>query len=139
MNIVIEVKHGMVQAVYADDPARTSVHLVDWDNIRMGEETSRLLDSKPLSAMPKDTWGRIQNGITGPSGPNSKPASEVTMQAFHIARTDDCNETITFHVELKGKRGAARQAAIAAAALEAAGWDGPYDGAGMDADWEDQE
>lgn len=53
---------------------------------------------------------------------------------LHISRTEDGNETITYRVAIPtGSTKEQEQILTLTAALEAAGWDGPFDGKGMDA------
>jgi hypothetical protein len=53
---------------------------------------------------------------------------------LHLANSMDGNDTITFTVRIpKGSTKQDEQVLALTAALEAAGWDGPFDGAGIDA------
>ncbi len=55
------------------------------------------------------------------------------VKTFHVARQDDGNETVTFAVNLpEGKSVDEEYILVLHGALEALGWNGIYDGPGMD-------
>jgi hypothetical protein len=55
MHITIEVRGGLVQAVYADDPSGVTMTLVDWDHHEVGGQAVCQMEVQPHTTMPKDT------------------------------------------------------------------------------------
>ena len=59
----------------------------------------------------------------------------MMKKVLYIANDSDYNDTLTFTVRVpKGTTRKDEQILVLTAALEAAGWSGPFDGVGMDAD-----
>jgi len=57
----------------------------------------------------------------------------MAKQILHLAHSMDGNDTVTYTVLIpKGTNRKDQQILVLSAALEALGWDGPFDGEGMD-------
>jgi hypothetical protein len=87
LTVVIEVRGGVVQMVYADLPL--DVVLVDWDNINDGDDAGRY-GHDPLADLPEDTRGQVVKAVD-PYGHLTQEQVKAIEQAAVECVVEDVN------------------------------------------------